>query len=91
MKAKKIWIDNIINSAGQVTKATPSTALWLKIQNEIQTKEKVSPQKMLLVAASIVILVLLNITALKSKTVAPHHNAANYITFTISENNQLYQ
>lgn len=90
MKTKENWIENILNSTEGMTKVAPSDDLFSKIQKRIKD-EKVSPQTIWLVAASIMVLVLLNVTVLKSKMTTKQETAQTYMSATLSENNQIYQ
>lgn len=90
METKDNWIENILNSTEGITKVAPSDDLFLRIQNHIK-EEKVAPQTIWLVAASIMVLVLLNVTAIKSKMTSKPETAQTYMSVVVSENNQIYQ
>lgn len=91
METKENWIETILNSTEGMTKVTPSDDLFAKIQSRIKETEKVAPQTIWLVAASIMVLIMLNITAIKSKITSKPETAQTYMSVTISENNQFYQ
>jgi hypothetical protein len=88
---KENWIDNILNSTNGMTKVIPSDDVFSKIQQKINKQNKVSPQTVWLVAASITVLVLLNLTLLKTKTKESATTATSYLDNTLNKSNQLYQ
>ena len=85
---KENWIQNILNSTNGITPAVPSDDLFSKIQNKIQ-ENKVPSKTLWLVAASIVVLAMLNITVINSKS--EKDSSAAYLEKTINKSNQLYQ
>ena len=91
METKEIWIEKIINSTEGIAKVAPNDDLLSKIQQRIKEQEKVAPQTIWLVAASILVLVLLNITALKTKVTTQQETTISYMSETLNQNNQLYQ
>jgi hypothetical protein len=91
METKENWIENIFNSTQGIAQVSPSDDLFSKIQQRILRNEKVAPRTVWLVAASIIILVLLNITAIKSKVYSQEENQTTYLSSILSENNQIYQ
>jgi hypothetical protein len=88
---KEIWIEKIMNSTNGMTQVTPSDDLFSKIKQRIQAEQKVAPQTLWLVAASIIVLVMLNISALKMKTTTQQETSISYLSETINPNNQFYQ
>ena len=86
---KQNWIATILNSTNEITKVAPGDDLLLKIQLRIQQETKVSTKTLWLVAASIVILLMLNVTALNSKSNSKK-DANAYLEMTVDKNNQLY-
>ena len=88
---KEQWIVKVMNSTNGITAVEPADDLWSKIQTRVQKETKVSPKTVWLVAASIAVLVLLNITALKTKVREKETNATTYLESTINQSNQLYQ
>ena len=87
---KENWIENILNSTNGITPAVPSDDLFSKIQNKIQ-ENKVPSKTLWLVAASIVVLVMLNITVINSKSKSEKDSSTAYLEKTINKSNQLYQ
>lgn len=85
---KEIFINEILNSTNGITKVAPSDAVFQNIEQRIQGK--VVPMKTLwLVAASIVILVTINISLLiKSQTA--NDEATTVLATNITKSNQLY-
>jgi hypothetical protein len=88
---KEIWIEKIMNSTNGMTQVTPSDDLFSRIKEKIKAEQKVAPQTLWLVAASIIVLVILNITVLKTKTTTQQENSNTYLFETINPNNQFYQ
>ena len=88
---KDNWIENILNSTNGITPVTPSDDLFSKIQQKIQQEAKVSPKTLWLVAASIAVLVLLNVSIITSKTKSEKNSTAAYLEMTVNKSNQLYQ
>lgn len=92
MESKEIWIETILNSTQGITKVTPSEELFSKIQQKIQFEDKVSSKTIWLVAASIIVLIMINITAVKSNfNSVKQETPQTYILTTVFENNQIYQ
>ncbi|MGL2964606.1 hypothetical protein ACSVH2_12360 [Flavobacterium sp. RSB2_4_14] len=85
------WIENILNSTNGMTTVIPSDDLFSKIQQKIKKQNKVAPKTVWLVAASIAVLVLLNITLLKSKSKEEKITTTVYFENTLNQSNQLYQ
>ena len=87
---KDNWIENILNSTNGITTIVPSDDLFSKIQNKIQ-ENKVPSKTLWLVAASIVVLVMLNITVINSKSKSEKDSSTAYLEKTVNKSNQLYQ
>ena len=83
------WITTILNSTNGITTVVPSDDLFSKIQQRIQKENKVSSKILWLVAASIAILVLLNISIIASKSEI--NSTTAYLEMTVNKSNQLYQ
>jgi hypothetical protein len=88
---KEKWITNVVNSTNGMKSVSPSDDLFSKIQQRIQQENKVSSKTLWLVAASIVVLVLLNFSVLTSKTKQRTNSTAAYLEMTVNKSNQLYQ
>ena len=88
---KENWIENILNSTNGITPVAPSNDLFSKIQLRIQQENKVSPKTLWLVAASIVVLVLLNVSVVTSKSKSTENSTTSYLESTVNKSNQLYQ
>jgi hypothetical protein len=88
---QETWIQNILESTNGITPAVPNENLWDKIQNKIQQQNYVAPKTVWLVAASIAVLEILNITVLKTKTQAKTTSPSSYFENTLNKSNQLYQ
>ena len=88
---KQTWIENILNSTNGITQVAPSDDLFSKIRQRIQLEAKVSSKTLWLVAASIAVLVLLNITVITSKSKQTKNSTTAYLEMTVNQSNQLYQ
>lgn len=88
---QETWIQNILESTNGITPMVPNENLWAKINNKIQQQNYVSPKTVWLVAASIVVLVFLNITLIKAKTQEKTTSTSAYFENTLNKSNQLYQ
>lgn len=84
------WIENIINSTNGIQAVAPSDDLLAKIQQKIRQPEKVSPKTVWLFAASIVVLVSLNIVLLSDLSSSGKSEIAN-LERIINKSNQLYK
>lgn len=85
------FIENILNSTNGITKVVPGDDLFSKIQQRIQLEVKVSSKTLWLVAASIAILVMLNLSVLASRTNEKDTSTTAYLEMTVNKSNQLYQ
>lgn len=88
---QETWIQNILESTKGIVPVVPNEQLWDQIQNKIQQQNYVAPKTVWLVAASIAVLVILNITVLKTKTQAKTSSPSTYFENTLNKSNQLYQ
>ena len=85
---KEIFINEILNSTNGITKVAPSDSVFQNIEQRIQGK--VVPMKTLwLVAASIVILVSINISLLMNNQTT-NDEATTVLAANITKSNQLY-
>jgi len=83
------WINEILESTNGINPATPDAKLFSKIQNRIEAKKTMEPQWVWLAAASIILLVTLNVKFIFSKT-SNEERATELIVSSISKSNQLY-
>ena len=88
---KETWIESILNSTNGFTQVVPSDDLFSKIRQRIQQEAKVSSKTVWLVAASIAVLVIMNITVINSKSKSTKHSTTAYLEMTVNQSNQLYQ
>jgi hypothetical protein len=86
---KEDFINNILNSGNGITKAIPNDDLFLKIENKIENRTVVSLKTILMVAASIVLLVTLNIVLLHNSSTKNQSESAG-LANSINKSNQLY-
>lgn len=86
---KENWTASILNSANGITKVAPADELLFKIQTRIRQEAKVSPKIVWLVAATVAVLVMLNITVINLKSNSQKDTDA-YLEMKVNRNNQLY-
>jgi hypothetical protein len=87
---KEKWIETVLEITNGITQVAPSDALFSKIKLKIKD-EKADPKTIWMVAASIVVLVLLNINAIKTQNSSQQETKSIYLSETLSHSNQLYQ
>lgn len=87
---KEIFIKEILNSTEGITKVNPNANLLHKIEQRIQEEKKAPLQLIWLVAASIVVLLTINISVLLYQKTSSEENSENSITSNINKSNQLY-
>ncbi|MBK8600460.1 MAG: hypothetical protein IPN80_07790 [Flavobacterium sp.] len=83
------WINEILDSTNGMTSVMPDAQLFSKIQNRIETQKTVNPQWVWLAAASIILLVALNVKFIFFET-SNEERATELIVSSISKSNQLY-
>lgn len=88
---KEQFINEILNSTNGITKVNLYTDLFLKIEQKIAAKNVISMKAVLLVAASIVLLISLNITLLDNLSKENQSELANLERVINNNNNQLYK
>ncbi|WP_162128226.1 hypothetical protein [Flavobacterium phycosphaerae] len=88
---KENWIAKVLDSTNGLTPVQPDAALWSKIQLKTNLQNKVSPKTVWLVAASILVLIALNITVIKTKNKDKIASTTSYFESTMNQSNQLYQ
>lgn len=86
---RDIWIKNVLNSTNGITKVAPSNALFSRIQQKINKQKTVSSQTVWLVAASIVILIMVNFSIIKTANKEKITTSAIFEN-TLNKSNQLY-
>ncbi len=87
------WITKVLNSTNGMKAVEPSDTLLDKIKQKINQHETVSPATVWLVAASVVVLVALNITVMmtKSQTKTESTPTSAYLQTSMNQSNQLYR
>ena len=86
---KEDFIDSILNSVDGIATATPSDAVFQKIENKIN-ETTISTSTMWLVAASIVVLISFNIALLNEKF-NDNKTEMTSLEQSINRSNQLYK
>ena len=87
---KESFINDILNSTNGMTKVHPNADLFSKIERRIQLKTTVSASTLWLVAASIVVLIGINVGIMNSREVADDATPTATLATSISKSNQLY-
>ena len=86
---KEDFIEKIINSTVGVTQVIPDDTLFDRIQSKIEQERSITSPTLWLVAASIVILLSINISVLTTSII--RSNAASDVSQLVSNtDNQLY-
>ena len=83
------WINEILESTNSMTTAVPNVKLFSQIKSQIDSQKKLAPQWVWMAAASIIVLVALNIKFILSKS-NKEEKATELIASSISNSNQLY-
>lgn len=83
------WINEILQSTDGMQHAVPSDALFSKIQNKIQEEKTIATQWVWLAAASIAILVTINIKLVFFKS-HKEKSATELYASSLTKSNQLY-
>ncbi|WP_298117176.1 hypothetical protein [Flavobacterium sp.] len=86
---KEDFINNILNSVDGITSVTPSDIVLQKIEQRIK-ESQISTRTLWLVAASIIILVSLNIILINDKSGSNESEIAS-LEQSINKSNQLYK
>ena len=84
------YIESILNSTNGIVKVTPSADLFSKIELRIQSKKTVSPKTLWLVAASIAILVTINVGVIMKCKENSQTKTETSLASTLNKSNQLY-
>lgn len=86
------WIEEVLESTNGMMHVDPRTDLLYKIQRKIQRRNEVTSMKTVwLVAASVVVLISMNIGVVSTKSVASNSKISeNSILSTLNKSNQLY-
>lgn len=83
------FIDEILNSVNLVEKVNPNSNLFFKIEKRIGTTT-VSSKTIWMAAASIAVLVLINVSLIVSASKKSDADLAHTLEKTLNKNNQLY-
>ena len=86
---KDQWIQTVMNSTNGISAVTPSGDLLARIQLKIKQQEKVTPTTVWWIAASIAVLLTLNV-ALLQKAKTRDNSTSSYLEHTLNQSNQLY-
>ncbi len=83
------FINEILNSVDGITKVTPNEALFQKIEQSIN-ETTVSPRNLWLVAASITVLISINLLLISEKPSSGESEMVS-LEHSINKSNQLYK
>jgi len=83
------WINEILQSTEGMQPAVPNDALFSKIQNRLQEEKTIAPQWIWLAAASIAILVSINVKLVFFKS-QKEKSATELYAASLTKSNQLY-
>lgn len=86
---REAFINEILNSTKGMVQAQPSADLYAKIGQKIRISN-VHPSTIWWVAASIAVLMAINISALSSKSHKGESQSAASLATELNQNNQLY-
>jgi len=90
MKAEN-WINTILNSTDTMLRVSPKTDLFSKIEARIVLQiNTVSNKTVWLVAASMVVLIAINMYTLQKNKAIENPDFETLIALTLNKNNQLY-
>jgi hypothetical protein len=87
---KEEFIHQILNSTNGIAQVSLNDALFAKIEQRIQEKKLVPLQTLFLVAASIVILISINLSLLTKTTSETKEEVTTTSASSLNKNNQLY-
>lgn len=86
---KETWINEVLESAQGIKPAIPNAQLFSKIQSKIKKENILATEWVWTAAASMAILVALNITLVSFKT-KKEKTATQILASQLSKSNQLY-
>jgi hypothetical protein len=84
------WIQQVMNCTTGIQKVSPRDDLYAKIKDKLNVPIRVSPYKVWLVAASLFLLLVLNISALYSNSKNSQKTDTMKSSYIINQSNQLY-
>lgn len=87
---KNEFIENIFNSSNGIKKVIPNDTLFYKIQSKIDKENNTSVNLLFKIAASVAVLITLNIYSLTNSNKNENIDDIASIENTITYNNQLY-
>lgn len=87
---KNEFIENIFNSSNGIKKVIPNDTLFYKIQSKIDKENNASVNLLFKIAASVAVLITLNIYSLTNSNKNENIDDIASIENTITYNNQLY-
>ena len=88
---RKNDIESILNSTKGIEKVIPNANLFSRIEYRIQSIQEVSNTTLWLVAASILVLITINIGVVVKSRVNSQDQTITSLASTLTKSNQLYQ
>ena len=87
---KNQFVENIFNSSNGIKKVIPNDTLFYKIKSKIDKENNTSVNLLFKIAASVAVLITLNIYSLTNSNKNENIDDITSIENTITYNNQLY-
>ena len=84
------WINEIIATTNQIEKVEPRDALFAKIENQLKKQQTVDSGFLLLIAASILVLVSLNVKVILTEIQTVKQSQTTALAASITDSNQFY-
>lgn len=84
------WINEIIATTNQIEKVEPRDALFAKIENQLKKQQTVNTRFLWLIAASILVLVSLNIKVIFTEIQTVKQSQTTALAASITDSNQFY-
>lgn len=82
---KENWINEILSSTDQIVKVLPSDGLYAKIQSQIQQQRTVETKWVWLAAASMLLLVSLNIKMVSNELKSEKNNQEHALVALVTD------
>ena len=84
------WINEIIATTNQIEKVEPRDVLFAKIENQLKKQQTVNTRFLWLIAASILVLVSLNIKVILTEIQTVKQSQTTVLAASITDSNQFY-
>lgn len=84
------WINEIIATTNQIVTVEPRDVLFAKIENQLKRQKTIDTRLLWLVAASILVLVSLNIKVILTEIQTVKQSQTTVLAASITDSNQFY-